>query len=403
MSLSIRTLTVVLVSSLFLATSLAPNLKGQPTDNRLPTIAGRALALVKARRAESQLHPAGHRVIGRRNLVRIGGVLSQAATLRDANGDPISLTVELASDPNHPDHLVVRQPGSSTPNHYAIPYSDLVPMTLFVDSGGTSLYTLWDSDNDRLPPLFQQDAGFVDHHLTGLIALEFYGTPYADALFFLDTCQGCIQPADDSLTEIVDAMNRTNSAEPTVELSEEDADQIDGTYINTDLDLPFGLQVRNGTVTVIGQIARLDPEITDGRLVIAAAERVVRPERLLGSIQDSIGRIQSEVRQAVVEAILTADDLQEVDDDLQSFQAAATMSSRMLLHEALLEEELQNVLFLFETLALLRTAKASFPDSWSAFVASLASAPVADEHPEPWQRYVDSFCSLYRSHASCER
>ncbi|MCY3938974.1 MAG: hypothetical protein OXG22_11525, partial [Chloroflexi bacterium] len=77
-------------------------------------------------------------------------------------------------------------------------------------------------------------------------------------------------------------------------------------------------------------------------------------------------------------------------------------SNRMLLHEALLEEELQNVLFLFETLALLRTAKDSSADSWRDFVASLASAPLADEHPEPWRRYLASFCSLYPSDASCQ-
>ena len=95
--------------------------------------------------------PTGYHAFAPNNLVRIGGVLSQADRLIDLSGNPVSVRIELAADQPYPGYVNVHRTGLPTPDRYLIEYSDLVPMVLFVDSGGTSLYTLWGSDSDRIP------------------------------------------------------------------------------------------------------------------------------------------------------------------------------------------------------------------------------------------------------------
>ena len=56
---------------------------------------------------------------------------------------------------------------------------------------------------------------------------------------------------------------------------------------------------------------------------------------------------------------------------------------------------LSDAFFLFETLVLLRAAKASDPEAWSRFLDQLSSDSLVQTHPGPWELYTRSFCSVY--------
>ena len=291
------------------------------------------------------------------NLARTGGVLSQADSLIDLSGNPVPVWVELAADQPYPGHIDVYRTGSTMRYEYPIEYNDLVPMVLFVDSGGTSLYTLWESDSGRFPPDFERDTGFVNHRLGGMIALEFQGTRYSDAVFFLDICKWtCVEPADDDLDSVVERINTELDGRPV----DSDLPEVmyirDGTYINTDVDLPFQVSVEGNLFFVDGNVARLHPNVSSrDRIVIHSAYRIVASE---------------EFRWHFVRV-------------LDEWLASEILAKVVDVH------------FLFETLALLRSAKESSPDEWKSFRQALESKVLVRANLEPWYRYSRSFCSLY--------
>lgn len=325
-------------------------------------------------------HRRGFRALSPDNLARMGGVLSQADSLIDLSGNPVSVRVELAADQPYPGYIEVHRTGFPTPHRYPIEYNDLVPMVLFVDSGGTSLYTFWESDSGRFPPNFERDAGFVNHRHKGLIALEFQGTRYSDAVHLLDTCHWvCAESADDDLDSVVERIN--------IELGRLRYDNIDPrvvgyiTYINTDVDLPFRVSVDDNRFSVDGNIARLYPSIPDNRIVIDNAMRILTSEHLLylADLAEAV-----EVREVV------------------AFWLSMDGVASVIALEFSMLGRLVDVHFLFETLALLRAAKESSPDGWESFRQALESEVLVNANPEPWDRYSRSFCSLYSEDDDCQ-
>ena len=394
-SLAAGLLCVILVSGLSVA------LSGQPSRNRQPRLSLNALASLTVPRSPD-LHPTGYRAITRSNLLSIGGVLSQTDRLMAPNDVDVPVSISLASTNDYPGYIVVRLPDSTGPYRYPIAYSDLVAMTLFVDSGGTSLYTLWDRGDDRLPANFLQDAGFTEHRIEGLIALEFKGTRYADALYFLDTCQGCVEPADPALDEAVERINSAISGERYTDL-QNDAGLLGNTYINVDVELPFRVRPEAGRLIVGGGVARLTPTVSGDRIVISEAQRLVRSDRLLDTVRETVSRTESDFFRMLLEVAADDDlDEQRIEITLDSMSAVATLSRRTLLQEALLHGKIADAHFLFESLALLRSARESRSTNWRRFRQALASESLVQNDPQPWNRYIESLCDVYDDHDHCQ-
>lgn len=323
---------------------------------------GRALITRSVPHREADYHRKGRVALDLSNLARIGGVLSQADSLIDLSGNPVPVRVELAADQPYLGHIDVYRTGSAMRYEYPIEYNDLVPMVLFVDSGGTSLYTLWESD--RLPEDFEHDAGFVDHRREGLIALEFQGTRYSDAVYHLDTCRlTCVEPADKDLDSVVERINTELDGRPV------DSDVRYRSYINTDVDLPVQVSVKGNLFFVNGNVARLYWKVSSrDRVVIHGAQRIVTPEGFSSLLKK--------------------------------------YASQSLVHEikkyVKLGLNIREAHFLFETLALLRSAKESSPDEWKNFRQALVSEVLVRANPEPWYRYSHSFCALYSDEDDCQ-
>ena len=308
-------------------------------------------------------------------LQSIGGVLSQSNSGGDRHDGAPVVQFAFGPDAAYPGFLFVSD--GAVFGRYYIPYEDLVPMALFVDSGGTSLYTLW--EEKKLPANFRRDAGFAEYEgAAGHVAIEFAETWYADALYFLDTCIGCVEVVDDSQATIdartvVDAQSR--------------GDRL-SSYINADIGSVFEVgKTDRDRITVHGHISRFHwstNSSTSGRISVDRKQRIVRPDALLSN----------------VDTLLTdAFQSKEVKDD-----------RRLLLMLRLLRESqggvvarrrLADAYFLFETLALLRATRLRAPADWSAFMAALSSDWLVRRNREPWTRYTETFCGVYAMAPEC--
>lgn len=295
-----------------------------------------------------------------------GGVLSQTNSLLTdtvATGT-FSVTVDLYRG-QYPGHVTVSHMETRAP--YPIDYADLVPMVLFVDSGATSLYTLW--TDEQLPARFLHDAGFVEHDVRGHVALEFYGTPYADTLYFMDLCIQCVGqrelPVDVSLKK-----NLSKSADG----------RRGASYMNTDVTLPFSFRVVDGRADVSGGVARFHwrtyPQVNI----------TIRP-----LLSGPIFATQSFLQESADLDLLNDLNEDTVQPLMDAARSVANATSRTL----------GTGLFLFETLALLRTAKADAPEEWSAFMRLLTSDRLVNADPFPWDRYTESVCAAYPETPEC--
>lgn len=332
--------------------------------------------------------PTSYHAFAPNNLVRIGGVLSQADSLIDLSGDPVSVRIDLAADQPYPGYVNVHRTGLPTPDRYLIEYNDLVPMVLFVDSGGTSLYTLWESDSDRIPEGFEHDAGFVNHRLGGLIALEFQGTRYSDAVYHLDTCLWtCTEPADDDLDSVVE---RINAGHDQMSCGDIDPCDVGNTYINTDVDLPFRVSTGGNLLFVDGNVARLYPDVSNDRIMIYDAKRIVTSERL-----PNVARERISLASRVSEMLAELAEVVDARDAVIILQLLVDETASEIEREFEVLESVADAHFLFETLALLRSAKESSLGDWENFRQALESEVLVRANPEPWYRYSRSFCSLY--------
>ena len=321
----------------------------------------------------ADFHPSQAAVFQFDVLQAIGGVLSQTSRLLAATGErgTFSITLDLESG-EYPGYVIVRHAETTVP--YMIEYSDLVPMALFVDSGGASLYTLWNEDDDRLPEDFQRVAGFVEHHVRGHVALEFNDTQYSDALYFIDRCRGCLGERDlnvgDGLTQV---------------LRESSGERTGSSYINTDVGMPFIFSVDTGWVDLDGRIGRFHWDTSSSGASITALPVLREPA------WDAIEA--SEVFTDLLRVTARPDvDVTISEYESLDFFMTATDISRQRLNVGF---------FLFETLALLRTAKTDAPDGWSEFMDLLSSEEMVETNPVPWDRYTRSVCAVYPNRTDC--
>ncbi len=312
-------------------------------------------------------HAYGNDVFQPRVLQSIGGVLSQASVAEGRDGPPPKVEFVLRLDGTYPGYVLVSY-GDVT-GRYRIRYDELVPMALFVNSGGTSLYTLWE---DKLPPNFQREAGFAKYEGgPGFLALEFADTRFAEAMYFLDVCRGCITMPDDGTEAAVNA--RATFATGTIS-------ERPSSYINTDVGSTFELEETSvGAVKVRGRIVRFHWS-GDARTGVAVDRKqlIVRP-----------GELQTNVNHWLAE--------HEVEHMLQLMIGIDVRKEASILAY----RRLGDAFFLFETLALMRATKRYLPDDWSAFMALLSSDWLVRQNWEPWKRYTQTFCSVYPHGGGC--
>ncbi|MCY4662573.1 MAG: hypothetical protein OXF93_22595 [Acidobacteria bacterium] len=296
-----------------------------------------------------------------------GGVLSQTDTLFAETDGPGSYSVTIDLDTGeYPGYLTVNH--GSMEGRYFIAYADLVPMALFVDSGATALYTLW--GEGRLPNEFLTAGGFVAHRVRGHVAVEFDGTRYADALYFIDLCETCL-----SGREIAAGVSLEK------QLGKSAAGRSGSSYINTDVELPYHFDVVNGGVVLSGGVARF--RWSTYWPVTISAEPLIR---------ESGFAVERVLLQEVPDMKLLAD-LQE--NVLRELTDGATFA------EEAAQRKLDDGFFLFETLALLRTARANEPDDWADFMTMLRSDRLVSANPLPWERYTHSYCTVYPDSIEC--
>ena len=247
-----------------LSDDVDPNQQGSGSDcGEAPggTAAGGCLRTKSMDRSGVAYHRDGYDVFGPDVLSNIGGVLSQNSEVVIRSGHPLIVELEIGAAGSYPGYILVDDGEEEA--RYAIDYAELVPIALFVDSGGTSLYTLF--DEDVLPANFSQDAGFVKHDGDGSVALEFAGTSFASALHFLDTCTGCVGINDEELVARVNS-NISGTARRDVRLSARTAGE--SSYINSDFGAPFQMRTDEGRARVFGDIVRFrwrrDRQATEG-------------------------------------------------------------------------------------------------------------------------------------------
>lgn len=132
--------------------------------------------------------PRGQAALSPRILNLVGGIVAQAS-LQEG---PLSVSVPRNSPAgSYPGHIMLGFENAMVA--YPIAYADLVPMAMFVEGDSTILYTLHDTST---APHFTSAAGLIDANGQGLIAFEFAGTTYHDALHHLDVCRSCVPQTD---------------------------------------------------------------------------------------------------------------------------------------------------------------------------------------------------------------
>ena len=308
-------------------------------------------------------HATGNDVFRPVVLQNIGGVLSQGSVAAGPDGQAPKVEFLLGPDGAYPGYLLVSDGAARV--RYRIGYDDLVPMALFVDGGGTSLYTLWGAD--KLPANFQREAGFAKFKAgRGFVAIEFAATRYADALYFMDTCAGCVAfPDVDPAESGTEAGSRRRSS-----------------YINADVGSQFEVKETGaGAIEVTGSIVRFHWSADAGtgkRVSVNRKQPVVRP----GELQANVGRWLAENEKAHVFRLMLGIDVRK----------EGSVQGRRRLADAF---------FLFETLALLRASKTHWPEDWSAFMAVLSSQWLVRNNREPWERYTKTYCGVYPTGVEC--
>ena len=318
-------------------------------------------------------HATGNDVFQPVVLQTIGGVLSQGSVGGGRDGRAPKVEFALGPDGAYPGHVLVSD--GAVDGRYRIAYDELVPMALFVDGGGTSLYTLW-GDN-RLPANFQREAGFAKYDVGhGFVAIEFAATRFADALYFVDTCDRCVAfPDDDSEASV--------RARMTGRFGTEAGSERRRSYINADVGSTFEVEETGaGAIEVTGDIIRFYWSADAGagqRVSVDTKRPIVRP----GELRANVDRWLAEF------------------DDVRILRLMAGFDERKKGSGSMQRRRLADAFFLFETLALLRASKLHWPEDWSAFMAVLSSKSFVRKNREPWERYTEIFCGVYPAGVEC--
>ena len=321
-------------------------------------------------RTGSAYHATGNDVFRPVVLQNIGGVLSQGSVAAGRDGQAPKVEFALGLDGAYPGYVLVSDGAARV--RYRIGYDDLVPMALFVDGGGTSLYTLWGADKLRAD--FQREAGFAKFEAgRGFVAIEFAATRFVDALYFLDTCIGCVAFPDD-------ASGATGNAR-TVSVTEA-GNRRRSSYINADVGSQFKARGTGaGAIKVTGSIVRFHWSADAGtgkRVSVNRKQPIVRP----GELQANVGRWLAENEKGHILRLMSGIDIRK----------EGSVQGRRRLADAF---------FLFETLALLRASKTHWPEDWSAFMALLSSRWLVRRYRKPWERYTKAYCGVYPARTEC--
>lgn len=320
-------------------------------------------------------HATGSDVFGFDVLQNIGGVLSQGSVAEGLGGQVPKVEFALRPDGTYPGYVLVSDDSVSL-GRYRIRYDELVPMALFVDSGGTSLYTLW--SEDRLPELFQREAGFARNQSgPGFLAVEFAATRYAEALHFLDTCQGCVRVPDHNSEAHVNGRPISDGERPI-----SDGEERSSSYINVDLDSSFEVVEKDSgsiDVAVTGGIVRfIWSGDADNGVSIHSRLQMARP----GELRAMVNRWLAEREDEHILRLMFGNDIR---------RESSVLGRRRL----------EDAFFLFETLALLRATKLHSPEDWSAFMTVLSSELLVRQNREPWERYTKTYCDVYTVGREC--
>ena len=295
---------------------------------------------VKERREQGGLNVIGRDIFRRNVLASIGGVLAQASIETPQNKGNFVLR-----QGECPECILVRLFGRDAV--YKIGYDDIVPMVLFIEGGGTSLYTYTVPEEAD----FQVDAGFVSPtNEEGLIALEFRGTKYEAALQFLDLCHAlCLEesPPSDWYS-----------------------------YIKHDAEQRYSFSLVAGTML----------SVSGGVLRTYWKENAEEPEEIIITGEVAISPID---RLAERESVCIAQNGRNESDHCTDLERVES------LFDAQPRDLFANAHHLYRTLALLRTAKQSTPSAWSEFLEHLTSETLVVQNLPTWDRYTDSFCKIY--------
>ena len=320
-------------------------------------------------------HATGNDVFQPAVLQTIGGVLSQGSVATGRGGRAPKVEFALGPDGDYPGHVLVGD--SAVTGRYRIAYDELVPMALFVDGGGTSLYTLW--GDDRLPVNFQREAGFAKYDVgQGFVAIEFAATRFSDALYFLDTCDRCVAfPDDDSEASIKARMTGRFGTEAG------SGRRRSYSYINADVGSTFEVEKTGaGAIEVNGDIIRFfwSADAGTGQHVsVDSRQPMARP----GELQANVDRWLANF------------------DDVRILRLMAGIDERKKNNGSMQRRRLADAFFLFETLALLRASKLHWPEDWSVFMAVLSSKWLVRKNREPWETYTEIFCGVYPDGVEC--
>ena len=354
-----------------------PNWSGeQSSDNEKNQEEGIGLITDSIDRSKSRYHVTGQDIFQPELLNSIGGVLSQG--ILKVGSDRLGATVELelGSDGEYPGHIWVNSPLLS--GRYRIRYEELVPMVLFVNSGGTSLFTLWNADN--LPSNFAEESGFVEAaHGPGHVAIEFAGTRFEKSLIFLDVCVACVMISESELqTEVIDHLTAAN----------ESMEERSSSYINTDIEAVFRLVERSsGRVAVSGDVSRFYWSSTDDqKITVDRVVPILRPKEMRSNANRRLDVLLKDPEFRRKTQLMLG-----VDAERHLRQVGGIRAQRSLA----------DAFYLFETLALLRRTQQNAPDQWAEFVANLRSDWLVAQYVEPWERFTKTRCQVFPSHARC--
>lgn len=329
-------------------------------------------------RSDSIFHQRGTQGVFARHIIpRIGGVISQSDLVPSIGIDSLAVVIEpLASAPYYPGYLLVEHDGTRA--QYGITYEDLVPIAIFAESGGTSIYTLFDFDESEDLD-FRMNAGFIDHNRIGQIALEFAKTRFSDAILFIDICEICLGDSNVALaSRIVQEVSDDNSSSFATLRG-------DSGYINTDLGLPYTWSISGNRAEIFGRIARVYWSVgSDGSLSIDGASMILAAEELEFEFDDGSSRLTD----------FLPFYFPELHDNSNPDESEQIENSiRKLVSDAH---------FLFRTIALLRTSRATNPDAWDEFLEVLASEPMVRANAKPWNQYAESLCSVFPKRKICK-
>lgn len=280
-------------------------------------------------------HQSGHAVFDALMAPTIGGVVAQGF-VQGAGGEA-DVVLSLPEPASYTGQIAVTTGGVT--GHLDVTYDELVRSALFIDGGRTSLYTFW--DEDVLPDGFAHDAGFLGAmQEEGMIAIEFRTVAYSRDLYLLDLeLDSCIVPTE--AKTVMETLNEALAAEATN--PDFVFEVFDGSYIVSDLAVPFQLTISNDRASVEGALHRYHWEALSGRVATVF--------------------------------------------DIELYDPAACNANDLTV--------LNKMTDLFGTLSLLRTARAHDEEAFVAFLTSLSAEALVAANPGPWQDYKASVGELY--------